>query len=892
MHPLRVPSRENSESRLQRFDSGVSLKGSTQFFRMLGCWLMIHLASFSFGLALAQSAVPRVYRAEIEPHWLADNTRFWYQNDNPSEAREFVLVDAAHGIREPAFDHGDVSRQLGANDDTSLTDVEELKFNDDDKTLTLIGRGKSWELDLVSGHLEELNMELNQGGGLSPLEFLRSSRNGGEETEIVFHNRLQKQVAIFWVDTRGERHAYGVIEPGEQREQHTFAGHVWLVTDEDGNELVAFAGASNEEVAVIDGTIVKPRTRSRRGRSREPNATSVKSPDGKWEAIVKNHRLWIRHLEDQVEVQLSDHGNATNSFHRDAIRSRAVGMRYDQPSFPDSLPDVIWSPDSKKLIAFKTTVVPEPRVNLVVSSPTDQLQPKLDSYPYIKPGDPIPLKQLHVFDIETEREFHLDSALFDNPWDLGRFVWEGDSSRFYFLYNRRGHQVLRFIAVTLGRESGDQADGELTQSGSRSPEAQVEVIVEERAKTFINYSNKTYLNILTETDELIWMSERDGWNHLYLFDLETGEVKNRITQGEWVVRSVDRVDEKSRQIWFRAMGIIPGQDPYFVHYCRIDIDGSDLVILTEADGTHSIQWSPDRRFIVDTWSRVDQPPVHELRDAKDGSLICRLDVADAGEIEAGGYRFPKRFVAKGRDGKTDIHGILHYPRQFDPTRRYPVVENIYAGPHGQHVPKSFRARYRRQQEIADRGFIVVQIDGMGTNWRSKAFHDVAWKNIKDAGFPDRIAWMHAAARSLPWLDISRVGIYGGSAGGQNAMRAVLDHADFYDAAAADCGCHDNRMDKIWWNEAWMGWPVDDSYVKSSNMEDAGKLDGKLLLTVGELDRNVDPSSTYQVVNALKIAGKEFEFMLMIGQGHGAAESDYGRKLRSDFFVRHLIEETP
>lgn len=854
--------------------------------------MMIQLAGLLFGLTLAQSSTPKIYRAEIEPHWFAGDTRFWYRNDNPDYAREFIVVDAEQGIRAPAFDHANVARQMGGENHSCLLDVEELKFSEDGKVVTLISPDRSWHLDLGSGHLKELSMESNRAGGLRPLAFLRRSRNGGEETAIVFKNRLEKPVAIFWVDISGERQAYGIIEPDEQREQHTFAGHVWLVTDEDDKELAAFAGASREGVAVIDGTVVKPRIRSRRGSNRDSNATSVKSPDGKMEAIVKNHRLWLRRLEDKVEIQLSDHGNATNSFHRDAIRSRAVGMRYTQPDFPDSLPDVIWSPDSKKLIAFKTTVVPEPRVNFVISSPTDQLQPKLDSYPYIKPGDPIPLKQVHLFDIEEAREIRLDSTQFENPWDLGRFAWVEDSSQFYFLYNQRGHQVLRFIAVTPNTESGDQTVSELTQSESGSHTAKVEVIIEERSKTFIDYSNKTYLNVLHESGEVIWLSERDGWNHLYLFDLETGDIKNRITQGEWVVRSVDRIDEESRQIWFRAMGIIPGQDPYFVHYCRIGFDGSDLVILTEADGTHSIQWSPDRKFIIDTWSRVDQPPAHELRDAEDGSMICRLDVADGGEIEAGGYRFPKRVVAKGRDGKTDIYGIIHFPKHFDATRQYPVVESIYAGPHGQFVPKAFRSRYRRQQEIADLEFIVVQIDGMGTNWRSKAFHDVAWKNIKDAGFPDRIAWMKAAAQTFPWLDISRVGIYGGSAGGQNAMRAVLDHSNFYDAAAADCGCHDNRMDKIWWNEAWMGWPVDESYARSSNMEDAGKLGGKLLLTVGELDRNVDPSSTYQVVNALKRAGKEFEFMLMTGQGHGSAESDYGRKLRSDFFVRHLIENTP
>ena len=216
-----------------------------------------------------------------------------------------------------------------------------------------------------------------------------------------------------------------------------------------------------------------------------------------------------------------------------------------------------------------------------------------------------------------------------------------------------------------------------------------------------------------------------------------------------------------------------------------------------------------------------------------------------------------------------------------------MIEQIYAGPHGAHVPKAFSVG-SGLQELADLGFILVQIDGMGTNWRSKEFHDVCWKNLKDAGFPDRIAWMKKAAETRSEMDLSRVGVYGGSAGGQNAMAALLFHGDFYKVAAADCGCHDNRMDKIWWNEAWMGWPVDKSYEDSSNVVNAGKLTGKLLLTVGETDHNVDPASTMQVVDALIRAGKDFELIVFPGADHGAGGSPYGRRRMREFFVRHLI----
>jgi dipeptidyl aminopeptidase/acylaminoacyl peptidase len=248
---------------------------------------------------------------------------------------------------------------------------------------------------------------------------------------------------------------------------------------------------------------------------------------------------------------------------------------------------------------------------------------------------------------------------------------------------------------------------------------------------------------------------------------------------------------------------------------------------------------------------------------------------------------PERFVSKGRDGSTDIHGIIIKPSHFDPNQKYPVVEEVYAGPHSASVSRDFQLLLRPHQ-IAELGFIVVKVDGMGTNYRGKAFHDVCWKNLKDAGFPDRIAWIKAAASTRPWMDLSRVGIIGGSAGGQNALRALLDHHDFYKAAVADCGCHDNRMDKVWWNEQWMGWPVDEAYARSSNVVDAHKLQGKLLLIAGELDSNVDPASTMQVVGALQKAGKPFEFMPMVNTGHGAAETSYGVRLRMEFLARHLL----
>jgi dipeptidyl aminopeptidase/acylaminoacyl peptidase len=387
------------------------------------------------------------------------------------------------------------------------------------------------------------------------------------------------------------------------------------------------------------------------------------------------------------------------------------------------------------------------------------------------------------------------------------------------------------------------------------------------------------------------MSERDGWNHLYLYDAMTGRVKNQITRGEWVVRGVERVDKEKRQIWFRAGGIIPGQDPYYIHYARVNFDGSSLTVLTEGDGSHTIEFSPDRQFIIDSCTRVDLPPVTELRRVEDGGLVCKLETADLSALKKAGWIAPERFVAKARDGETDIYGVIVRPTNFDPKKKYPVIENIYAGPQGAFTPKTFSA-VPRMQELADLGFILVQMDGMGTSYRSRKFHDVCWKNIGDAGFPDRVLWIKAAAAKHPEMDITRVGIYGTSAGGQNALGGLLTHGDFYKAGVSDCGCHDNRMDKIWWNEQWMGWPVGPHYDEQSNVTLAKNLQGKLLLMVGELDKNVDPASTMQVCNALIKAGKDYELLVVPGAGHGVAGGPYGKRRLQDFFVRSLLGKEP
>jgi len=582
---------------------------------------------------------------------------------------------------------------------------------------------------------------------------------------------------------------------------------------------------------------------------KSPTRFDPVSPDGQWQAASDNGNLVIRSRKTHARIVLSTNGTS--------------GDGYDG--------QFLWAPDSAKLVALWTRDGDHRQVYLVQSSPPDQVQPKLLSYEYLKPGDQIPITKPHLFDLAARKEIPVSDELFPNPWAVERWQWDQDSSRFTFLYNQRGHQVLRIISV-------DAATGRAA------------AVVDEHSSTFLDYAGKLFYRYVERSGEMIWMSERDGWNHLYLYDARTGRVKNQITRGRWVVRGVDRVDEPNRQIWFRAGGIYPDQDPYYVHYCRANFDGTGLVVLTAGNGAHSIQYSPRRRFIIDTYSRVDMPPVNELRRVSDGKLIAPLESADFAPLLKTGWKPPEPFVAKGRDGTTDIYGVIFRPTNFDPSIKYPVVEDIYAGPQDSFVPKEF-SRFHPEQSVAELGFIVVKIDGMGTSNRSKAFQDVCWKNIGDAGFPDRILWMKAAAKKFPYMDLTRVGLYGTSAGGQSALRALEAFNDIYSVAIADCGCHDNRMDKIWWNELWMGWPIGPEYARQSNVTNASAMKGKLLLIVAELDHNVDPASSMQVVNALIAADKDFDLLVIPNADHGQ-DGAYGRRRRQDFLVRNLLGVEP
>ncbi|MGB6219768.1 DPP IV N-terminal domain-containing protein, partial [Haloferula sp.] len=620
----------------------------------------------------------KVHKASLKAHWFADGTKFWYRNDLRGGEREFIGVDAVAGTRGPAFDHDKLAllltKELKRPIQSTKLPVDRIEFIEGD--IILKGRGKTWRWDLQKNELQSTAPA--EDATESTVEILdrpRASRKTGEETSVLFVNRTDQIATLHWVDTSGKPKQYATVDPGKSHRQHTFAGHVWVAKNEQGKLLNAFAAVDHDGVAIVDGK-TRP---AQKADSRKRPSHSNNSADGRFRTFFKDYNLYLRDLEKKEDFALSNDGTESD--------------RYDGR--------IWWSPDSKRVVALRTKQGGDRKVYYVESSPKDQLQPKLHSYNYLKPGDEIPQSKPQLFDPLEKKHIPIDDALFSKPWAITQLRWEPDSSAFTFLYNQRGHQVMRVLSVDASTGS-------------------VRALVDENPETFFCYSHKTYLKHLPASKELIWMSERDGWNHLYLYDSDTGQAKNPITQGNWVVRDVTKVDEENRQIWFTAGGLIPGQDPYYLHYARVDFDGDNLTLLTEGNGTHSIDFSPNQRFYIDSWSRVDQAPVHELRRSKDGGLVCLLETADISELKDAGWKAPERLVAKGRDGETDIYGIIIRPTNHDPSKSYPILEDIYAGPHSAFVPKGFRA-FSNMQSLAELGFIVVKIDGMGTSYRSKAF---------------------------------------------------------------------------------------------------------------------------------------------------------------------------
>jgi dipeptidyl aminopeptidase/acylaminoacyl peptidase len=614
--------------------------------------------------------------------------------------------------------------------------------------------------------------------------------------------------------------------------------------------------------------------------SAEPELAPVRgdevvSPDGRSVVFIRGHDLWVRDRATGEETRLTtdgieDFGYGTNN---------AGWVRRDRPV-------VKWSPDSRKIATFQHDAR---GVGMMYLTRTQVGHPELDAWRYPMPEDTVIFRVHrvvldldrpagdHVIRLDMEPDQHRSTCSdhIECGGQLGDLEWSADSRRFVFVSTSRDHKVeqIRMADARTG---------------------QVRDIFTEVEETF--YESQSGWRYLSSSNEILWFSQRDDWGNLFLYDADSGALKRKVTTGDWNALDIREVDEEGRTVTFMGNEREPG-DPYFQYLYRVGLDDGSVTLLTPDSANHEVSLSPDGEYFVDAYSTPVVPPVSVLRD-RDGDVVMTLEDADVSRLEATGWQPPMPFSVKARDGETDLYGLLFRPLDFDPERKYPVVNYLYPGPQSGSVgSRSFRASHRDLQSIAELGFVVIELDAMGTPMRSKSFHEAYYGNMGDNGLPDQMAGIRQLAERHPWIDIDRVGIYGHSGGGFAAADAIMRYPDFYDVAVSQAGNHDNRNYEDDWGEKWQGllevYPDGTtSYDNQANQLLAENLRGKLLIAHGTMDTNVPPSNTMLVVDALIAANKDFDLLLLPNRSHGFGNEPYMMRRRWDYFVRHLLGAEP
>jgi dipeptidyl aminopeptidase/acylaminoacyl peptidase len=617
--------------------------------------------------------------------------------------------------------------------------------------------------------------------------------------------------------------------------------------------------------------------RGGRGGGAGAASPEVLSPDKKHAVFIRDWNLWVRDVATNKESPLTTDG------------MKDFGYATDNAGWASSnRPIVLWSDDSKRLATFQQDQRGVGEMYLV---DTKVGHPTLHAWKYPLPGDEVVTTiQRVVLDLDGPRAVRLNlppdqhrSTLCDNVACRGGewadVQWDKDGARLAFVSTSRDHkeEVLRIANATTGA---------------------VRDVLSEKVSTFFESGNgKVNWRYLPDSREIIWFSERDNWGHLYLYDAETGKLKNQITTGEWNVTQLLRVDEKDRVLYFLGVGREKGRDPYYIHFYRIGMDGKNLTLLTPANGNHEVTLAASGAYFVDSYSQPDVPPVAELRD-ENGKLITTLEKADISKLLATGWKPPAGFTVKARDGVTDLYGLMFKPANFDASKKYPIVNHIYPGPQtGSVGSRSFSTARGDCQALAELGFIVVEIDGMGTPWRSKKFHEAYFGNLGDNTLPDQVTGMKQLAQRYPWIDIDRAGIYGHSGGGYATAGAMFHYPDFFKVGISEAGNHDNREYEDDWAEKWQGLLQTSadgttSYDAQANQLFAKNLKGHLLLAHGTMDNNVPPYNTMLVVNELIKANKDFDLLLLPNRNHGFGNEPYMVRRRWDYFVRYLLGGEP
>jgi dipeptidyl-peptidase-4 len=613
------------------------------------------------------------------------------------------------------------------------------------------------------------------------------------------------------------------------------------------------------------------------GRGGAPGGSASKgepltlSPDGKRGAFVRDWNLWVRDVETGQERALTTDG------------AKYFGYAIDNAGWSTSDRAVVaWSTDSRRIA---TQQQDERNVGEMYLVPTVVGHPQLRISKFPLPGDTVmPMLHRVVIDVESGKMTRLKMppdyhrGTLGDDIRMGDYVWNADATKLAIASVARDHKKA-WLSVA------DVATGDVRK------------VYEETVQT--QFEGRAQWQVLWATNEFIWYSERDNWGQLYLYDLTTGALKNKITAGEGPVMSIARLDEKSRTVWFTANGREKGQDPYFSHLYRVQLDGSRVASLTPADGNHAAQLSPDGRYVVDTYSKPDVAPVVELRDG-DGKLVMPLEKADISRLVATGWKPPIPIKMTANDGKTDIYGLMFVPTNLDAAKKYPVVNNVYPGPQtGSTGSRTFTAARGDRQALAELGFVVVTIDGMGTPGRSKAFQDSYYGAMgRDNTIPDQIAGMRELGTRYPYVDLDHAGIWGHSGGGFATTTAMFRFPDFFKAGIAESGNHDQRENEDDWGERYQGLLVrnadgTDNYTAEANQNYAKNLKGHLFLAHGTMDTNVPPYQTMLIADALIKANKNFDLLMIPNANHGyGAASNYMTRRRWDYFVKWLMGTEP
>ena len=661
-------------------------------------------------------------------------------------------------------------------------------------------------------------------------------------------------------------------------------GRFWYrVTTADGAQYVTVDPArktanrsKNCDAAVHNCTAEQPQ---RPGGAADATRNASVSPDGKRAVFIRDYNLWVRELANGQEKQLTTDGVKDFGYATD----NAGWTRSDRAI-------ALWSPDSKKVATYQQD---ERKVGEMHMVSTAVGHPTVQSWKYPLPGDSV-IQMIHrvVIDVEsgTLVRFKLPadahrSTVCDHIVCGGRFAdvqWFDDASKVAFVSSTRDHKQANLRIADAN--TGDIRD-----------------VLEERVATQYEsgYGNTNW-QVLPATNEVIWFSERDDWGNLYLYDLATGKLKHKITSGPGAVLRMLRVDDKTRTIYFVATGKEAGRDPYFRHLYRVGLDGRNQKLLTPENADHDVTLSPDGKYFTDSYSTPVTPPTAVLRDTN-GALLLSLEKADISRLLATGWTPPIPITVKARDGKTDLYGLMYRPTQFDSTKKYPIINSIYPGPQsgsvGGYGSRAFNPARGDTRALSELGFVVVQIDAMGTPQRSKSFHDAYYGNMGDNGLPDHITGMKQLAQRHAWIDIDKVGIYGHSGGGFASADAIMRYPDFFKVAVSQAGNHDNRTYEDDWGERYHGLLTRNAdgttnYDDQANQNLAKNLKGKLLLAHGTLDGNVPPNNTLMLVNELIKHNKDFDLIMMPNRGHGFGGEAYMTRRRWDYFVKHLMGAEP